>query len=152
MELQKKLASIVLIVISAATLVIAGIYFFGGSSDVTIQSMEYIKMHNTDPFLIWTVILFAITTLLTLGFSVVNIFSSRKALVGFGIALLAAGVLVLISYLLSDTSGSFDFMKEDEQPTLQTIRWAGAGIILTVILAVVAFVGIIVSEIVRAVQ
>jgi len=58
-------------------------------------------------------------------------------------------VLVVVSYLLA-TTDPIVIPTLEKEPTATTLRWVGTGLIATYILAVVAFVGIIASEVIRA--
>ncbi|MBA7549794.1 hypothetical protein ES705_42289 [subsurface metagenome] len=99
--------------------------------------------------LVWTFILFIIAGLATLIFSFVNIFLNPKAIKNFLIALGIAVVLIGISYLIS-SSKPIDLDTFTSDPSAGTLKWVGTGLIVTYILAIVAFFGIIASEILRA--
>jgi len=133
----QKIAAGVLYVLAGLTIIFAGLYFFGGDdpSYSTEAGSTVTPKSYTDLALIWGLILAGTITVLTLGFSILSIVTSPKALKGFGMALAAGVVLVGISYALADKS---------------EYVLVGTGINLTIILAVLAFVGIIASEIYRA--
>lgn len=133
----QKIAAGVLYLLAGLAVIFAGMYFFGG--DATPWENEAgIKMEPksfTDLVLVYAAVLAGLITLLTLGFSLFSIAVSPKAIKGFGLSLAAAAVLVGISWAFTGASG-FD--------------WVGVGINMTIILAVVAFVGILVSEVYNA--
>ncbi|MBN1953331.1 MAG: hypothetical protein JW801_19150 [Bacteroidales bacterium] len=135
----QKIAAGVLYVLAGLSILFAAFYFFGGDdpSYATEAGTTVTPKSYTDLALIWTVVLAVLITVLTLGFSILAIVTSPKALKGFGISLVAGVVLVGISYALADKS---------------EYVWVGTGINLTIILAVIAFVGIIASEVYRAIK
>lgn len=143
----QKLSSVILIIIGGLSILFAGLYYLGGSYMVGI----YPAKSFTSLILIWTVILFVIAGIATLLFSLVNIFSDKRVMKGFIIALGVGIVLILISYVLASAEPMGDIISENiKAPSSATLKWVGTGLNATYILAIVAFVGIIASEIFRA--
>jgi len=135
----QKIALGTLYLLAGLAVIFAGMYFFGGNA-TPWENEAGIKREPkqyTDVVLVYAAVLAGLITLLTLGFSAYSIITSSKAQKGFGIAVAAGVVLVGISYAFTGMKG-FD--------------WVAIGINLTIILAVLAFVGIIVSEVYRAIK
>ena len=144
----QKVSSIILTIIAGLSVIFAGLYFLGGSVPETIGT-TYEAKNYTSLVLVWAVVLFIIAAAATLIFSFLNIFSNPKALKGFLIGLAIAVVLIAVSYLLA-SSEPLVIPTLEKEPTASTIRWVGTGLNATYILAVVAFIGIIASEVMRA--
>ena len=144
----QKISSIILWVLGGLSIIFAGFYYLGGSVPETIGT-QFEEKNFTELVLVWAVILFIIAALTTLIFSLKSIFSSKKALMNFLIILGIGVVLVVISYLLA-TSDPLTIASIEKEPTSATLRWVGTGLNATYILAVVAFVGILASEVIRA--
>ncbi len=144
----QKLSTVILILIAGLSLIFAGMYYLGGSY---IYKEIYTAKNFTSLVLVWAVVLFLIAGIATLLFSLVNIFSSPKVLKGFLISLGLAVGLVLLSYLLASSAQLPDSIRpENINPTESTLKWVGTGLNATYILALVSFVGIIASEVIRA--
>lgn len=138
----QKISSIILWVIAGLSVLFALLYFLGGTANEVTGEKNF-----TSSILTWSLILFIITGIATVLFSFLNIFTNTKAVKNFVIVLVIAIVLVGISYLMA----SSDMLEvATEQPTTQTLKWVGTGLNATYLLAIVAFFGIIFSEIARA--
>jgi glucan phosphoethanolaminetransferase (alkaline phosphatase superfamily) len=103
----------------------------------------------TSIFLVWALVLFIVAAVATLIFSFANVFSNPKVLKSFLVILGIGAVLVLVSYLMA-SSEPLTIVNLPEEPTASTLKWVGTGLNLTYILAIVAFVGIIASEVINA--
>ena len=145
----QKISSIVLTIRAGVSVIFAGLYFFGGSVPETVGTTLEEKNY-TELILIWGVILFIIAALSTLAFSLVNVITNPKALRGFMVGLLVFAVLLGISYLLASSDPINMETVRDLDPSARTMKWVGTGLNATYILAIVAFIGIIASEVVRA--
>ena len=144
----QRVSSVILYILAGLSVVFAGLYYLGGSVPETIGTTFEAK-NFTSLVLVWALILFVITGVSTLLFSFANIFSSAKVIKSFLIVLGLAVVLVAISYVMA-SSLPLDILHEDiAVPTGSTLRWVGTGLNATYILAIVAFFGIILSEILR---
>ncbi|MEZ5070166.1 MAG: hypothetical protein R2751_04145 [Bacteroidales bacterium] len=62
---------------------------------------EYLIYQHTSIALIWAYILFVLTGIAALGFPLVAVFSRPKGLIRLGLVLVAAAVIVIVSYVLS---------------------------------------------------
>jgi magnesium-transporting ATPase (P-type) len=144
----QKISSIVFLVLGGLSIIFAGFYFLGGSVPETVGT-PFEEKNFTSLVLIWALVLFIIAALATLIFSFANIFMNPKVLKGFLIILGLGVVLVLISYFMA-SSEPLTILNLPKEPTPSTLKWVGTGLNMTYILAIVAFVGIIVSEVIRA--
>lgn len=143
----QKISSIIFTIIAVLSIVFFGLYFLGGSVPETVGT-QFEAKNFTSLVLVWAVILFVIAALATLLFSFANIFTNPKAIKGFLVALGVAVVLFVVSYLLSSSAPiNIDTVKDT---SASTMKWVGTGLNATYILAIVAFVGIIASEVMRA--
>lgn len=145
----QKLSTVILIIIAGLSLVFAGMYYLGGSY---IYNEIYKAMNFTSLVLVWAVILFLVAGVATLLFSLVNIFSNPKVLRGFLISLGLAVVVFLISFLLASSAQLPESIRPDDIPTASTLKWVGTGLNATYLLALVSFVGIIATEVIRALK
>jgi len=141
---MQKISTIVLYVIAIISVVLAGLFFFGPTKDYGAHSDVPVF---TDLNLLWAVVLFIATVVITFVFAIENIATHPKALKRAVISLIAAGVLVLVSYILAsgDPVGG-----RAEDISGSTLKWVGTGLIATYILGGIAIVGIIASEVYRA--
>ena len=140
----QKLTSYVLYVLMIVT-VIFGIMFFAGPKVDNELGMDIPKF--TGAILSWSYVLFAIAAVVTIVFSILGIFSSTNGLKNALISIGAVVVLFLISYSLG-SSEPLPGLAEDYSPA--TFKWVDTGLFATYILAGVAFIGIIASEVMRA--
>lgn len=144
----QKISTIILYIIAGLSVLFAGLYFLGGTVPDTVGT-SYEEKNFTSVILIWSVILFIIAGVATLIFSFANIFTNPKVLKSFFVVLALAVVLGVISYFLasSEPIANWDFAPK---PTPGILRWVGTGLNATYILAIIAFLGIIASEVWRA--
>ncbi len=147
----QKISSVVLTIITGLSIVFAGFYYLGGSVPETVGTPFEAKTY-TSLVLVWSGILFAIATLATLVFSFANILSSPKVLKGALIALVLGGVLFVVSYFTASSEPLSILNPQIPTPSEATLKWVGTGLNATYILAVVAFVGIIATEVYRAIK
>ena len=145
----QKISAIVLWIIAGLSVIIAGLYFLGGSVPETIGT-QFEEKNFTSLILVWAVILFLIAALATLIFSFMNIFSNPKVIKNFLVVLGIAVVLLVLSFLLASAEPLSVLSPDVPEPTESTLRWVGTGLNATYILALVAFLGIIATEIYRA--
>jgi hypothetical protein len=144
----QKISSVILYIIAGLSIIFAGMYYLGGSVPETVGTITEEKNY-TSLVLVWALILFIIAAILTLAFSIINVISNTKALKGALIILAIAVVLVGISYLMA-SSAPMEIANLKSPPTAGTFKWVGTGLNATYLLALVAFVGIIASEVIRA--
>lgn len=142
---MQKTSTIVLYVLSAVSIVLALLFFFGPTTMEGAEEVPKFYTHN----LAWAGILFVAAVALTLLFSIGYIITHPKALKGAAIALLGLGVLVLISYVLA-SDAPIKGVKVVVSPS--GLRWIGTALYATYILGAVAIISIVVSEIYGAVK
>jgi hypothetical protein len=144
---MQKISSIVLYLLAAISVILAILFFVGGeTSDAAGQATG--EPRFTALFLSWSYVLFFIAVALTLLFSLYYIITHPKALKGTLVTLAVGAVLVVIAYLLASTEPVPGRGIEDT--TESTLKWVGTGLYLTWILGGLAILGIIASEIYRA--
>lgn len=138
-----KITAIILYALMAVSVVLAILLFAGPrvENDLGVVMPQY-----TGTILSWAYILVAIAAVVTIVFSFIGVFSSTKGLKNALISIGAVVVLFVISYSL----GSGDALPDMEDVSAATFKWVDTGLIATYILAIVAFVGIIASEVMRA--
>ena len=141
----QKTAITILWILAGISIIVAGLYYLGGSVNEVTGEKRF-----TSIALIWTLILFIATGLTTLIFSFVNVFTDSKAVKGFLIILGIAVGLGIISYLLASSAPIDSLAEVNKFPSAGTMKWVGTGLNATYILAIVAFFGIIASEVLRA--
>lgn len=145
----QRISAIIFYIIAGLSIVFAGMYYLGGSVPETIGT-TYEAKNFTSLVLTWALILFIITGVSTLLFSFANIFSNAKVVKSFVIVLGLAVVLFVISYVLASSLPLMNLNEDIAVPTGTTLKWVGTGLNATYILAIVAFFGIIASEVIRA--
>jgi hypothetical protein len=138
-------AATILWILAGVSVIIAGLYYLGGTSDEFTGEKNF-----TSIALIWTVILFIVAGLATLIFSFVNIFTNPRAFKNFLVVLAIAVGLGAISYILASPEPIQSLLDVNIDPSSSTLKWVGTGLNATYILAVIAFIGIIASEVLRA--
>lgn len=143
----QKTALTILWVLAGVSVVVAGLYYLGGTVDEFTGEKNF-----TSVALIWSLILFIIAGIATLAFSFVNVFSNPKTFKSFLIILGLAVGLGIISYLMASAEPIQSLLELNlkNPPTGTTLKWVGTGLNATYILAIVAFFGIIASEVLRA--
>lgn len=138
-----KISSIVLYILAGISVVLALMFYLGPSEKVGSYDAPVFTSQN----LIWAGVLFAVTVAITLVFALVHIITHPKALRGAVIALVSAGVLILVAYLLSSDA---PVNSRGVTATGTTLKLVDTGLYVTYILAGLALLGIILSEVVRA--
>jgi len=141
----QKTALTILWILAGSSVIVAGLYYLGGTANEVSGAKNF-----TSVALVWTLILFIIAGLTTLAFSFLNVFSDPKALKGFLIVLGIAIGLGLISFLMASSEPIQSLVDLNIETTSSTMKWVGTGLNATYILAIVAFFGIIASEVLRA--
>lgn len=140
----QKLSTIILYILAAVSVVIAGLFYLGGTVPETIGTV-FEEPTYTQAILTWAAILFVIAAVLTVLFSFLGVFTSTHGLRNAAIIIVAAVVLIGVSYALSS-----DAPIAGREETATTLKWVDTGLFSAYILAGLAFVGIIASEISRA--
>ena len=143
----QKISSIVLYIIAGISVIFAGMYYLGGSVPETVGT-SFEEKNFTSIILIWSVVLFLVAGIATLVFSLVNVFSNPKVVKNFLLVLALTVVLLVVSYIFASSEPLTNLSVSE--PSASTLKWVGTGLIATYILAIVAFIGIIVSEVYSA--
>jgi hypothetical protein len=128
------------------SLVLIGIFFFGGFVEGT-EGTSIAEPLITETILKWAYVLLIITAIILIGFQLVFMLTNLKALKRMGIILAVVAALIFASYQLADDTvlNLIQYTGPDNVPgTLQTV---GTAIIFTYILGVLAIVAIIYSAI-----
>lgn len=146
----QRISSIVLIVIMGISIILACLFYFGGSVPSSVgTSME--EKSFTTINLIWGIILFAVALITTLVFTFMNIFANPQIIKNFLLVFGLAVLLLLVSYLTA-SSEPLVHINIDKLPSPAVLKWVGTGLNAAIILAGVAFLGIIVTEILRGIK
>jgi hypothetical protein len=146
----QRISMIVLIAIMGISIILACLFYFGGSVPETIgTTME--EKSFTSVNLIWGVILFVIAVIITLTFSLINILSNPRFIKNFLLIFGLAALLVIISYLTA-SSDPLPHINVHKIPTPAMLKWVGTGLNASFILVGIAFLGIIISEILRGIR
>ena len=141
----QKTALTILWILAGASVIVTALYYLGGTANEVTGEKNF-----TSIALIWAVALFVIAGIATLGFSFANVFSDPKSLKSFLIILGIAVGLGLISYLMASSEPIQSLVDINKEASPGTMKWVGTGLNATYILAIVAFFGIIASEVLRA--
>jgi hypothetical protein len=130
----------------AVSLVLVGIFFFGGFVEGTAGTSAAEPV-ITETILKWAYVLLGITAAVAVVFQLIFMATNLKSLKRMGIILLIAAILIFVSYQLADDTvlNLIMYTGPDNVPgTLQTV---GTAIIFTYILGVLAIVAILYSSI-----
>jgi len=142
----QKTALTILWILAGASVIVTGLYYLGGTANEVTGEKNF-----TSVALVWSIILFIVAGLTTLGFSFLNVFSDPKGLKSFLIILGIAVGLGLVSFLMASSEPIQSLVDlENVDPSPSTMKWVGTGLNATYILALVAFFGIVASEVLRA--
>lgn len=138
---------ILLGVIMAITLVFLVMFYAG---DVVNEGTNQEHPVVTEAFIIWAYILLVITLVLTLGFSLYNMVTNPKGAKKSLVGLVGAGVVILIAFLLANDTPLYlpHYTGADNVPA--TLKMVDTGLFTSYILAGIAIVAIVVSEVSKA--
>jgi len=143
-----RLTSILLWAFMVITVIFALFFYIGGVVPGT-QGTRYEEPKVANSFIIYAYILFGITILLTLFFSIWNFVLNPKGLKSSLVFVAGAAILIGIAALLADnTVLSLPHYKgKDNVPT--TLFWTDVGLFVAYFLLIIAFLAIIYSVISR---
>jgi len=130
----------------AISIVLVGIFFFGGFVEGT-EGTNAAEPLIMETILKWSYVLLFVTIAVVIGFQLLFMFTNLKSLKSTGIILAIAGALIFASYQLADDAvlNLISYKGPDNVPgTLHTV---GTALIFTYILGVVAIVSILYSSI-----
>lgn len=144
---MQKVSKIVLYVLVAISVTLGFFFYLGGNVTEDTGLLTDEEPIYTAIYLTWTYALFFAAVALTLLFSLFYIVTHPKALKSALITLGVGAVLVFVAYLLASDA---PVPGRGVDATVQELKWVGTGIYVAYILGAVAIVGIVVSEIYRA--
>ncbi len=140
--------SIILWVLLGISLLLVGLFYFGGAIPGTEGTNMY-EPKITETLLNWAYVMVIATIVIALGFSIVNLITYPKALKQSIFILLGVGVLVIVSYYLaSDQILSMPGYDGNENVP-KTLKSVGTGLYLTYIIFGIAFLTIVYSEVAK---
>ncbi|MFC2098623.1 hypothetical protein ACFLSP_02645 [Bacteroidota bacterium] len=141
-----KISRYVLWALMAISLVLVGIFFFGGFVEGT-EGLANAEPLITETILRWSYVLLIITIIILVGFQLVFMLSNLAMLKRMGIILAIAAVLIFLSYQLADDTvmNLIQYTGPDNVPG--TLQLVGTSLIFTYILGVLAIVAILYSAI-----
>lgn len=141
-------ASILLWTFMVVTVIFALFFYIGGVVPGT-EGTRYEEPKATNSFIIYAYILFGISLVLTLFFSIWNFILNPKGLKSAIVLVAGAAILIGLAALLADnTVLSLPHYKgKDNVPT--TLFWTDVGLFVAYFLLIIAFLAIIYSVISR---
>ena len=125
------------------------VLFYMGSAVPGTEGTNMYEPTITETTLNWAYIMLFIAIALTIGFSVVNLITNPKALKRSLFILLGVGVLLVISYYLASDEVLSMPGYEGSENVPKTLKFAGTGLYLTYILAGIATLSILYSEVAK---
>lgn len=130
----------------AVSLVLVGIFFFGGFVENT-QGTSVAEPIVTETILRWAYILLILAAVATIVFPLIFIATNLKSAKRFGIVVLIAAVLIFICYQLADDTvlNLIQYTGPDNVP--RTLKIVDTFLILTYILGIGAIVSVLYSAI-----
>jgi amino acid transporter len=107
---------------------------------------------NPDPMLFYTYVLVAIAAVITLLFTILGVFSSKKSLKSSAIVLGIALVLIVIAYTMASDKMPTFFGVEAFHLTSTILKLVDTSLYLLYILTGIAFIGLFYTEIARSIK
>lgn len=141
-----RIINIILWVLMGVSIVLVVLFYFGK----IVPGTEETNMEEpviTELFLKWTYIMAIGATVVALGFSVVNLINNPKALKQSLIMIVVGAVLVVAAYFLADDRVLSMPGYEGTQNVPETLKFAGTFLWLAYILAGLAVLTILYSEV-----
>lgn len=143
-----KLLNILTIVMFAITVVLVGLFFFGGE----LPNAQYASPVYTDELIWWAYILMALTAVAAIVFPIGRLVSNPKQALKTLIAIVGMCLLVLIAYSLSDGT-IMNLPGYDGPDNVEgTLKFADTMLFTMYFLGIGAILAIIVTEIIRRVR
>ena len=145
-NLSNRLITILLWVLMAVTAVLLIIFYVGPVVEGT-GGTNYEEPVITSTFIVWAYILVGLTAGLTLVFSLLGLFMNPKGAKKSIFALVVAIAVIVIAWFLADDTvlNLPHYTGKDNVP--QTLQLVDTGLIMTYLLAGLAVVAIIYSEV-----
>ena len=148
MQKINKILNIVTIVMFVITVVLLGLFYFGGE----LPNSQYVTPVYTEQLLWWSYLLFGVAIVAALVFPIARLFTRPKEAMKSFIALAGIIVLVLIAYSMSDGTimNIPGYSGSDNVPG--TLKFTDTILITTYVLGIGAIGAIVVTEIIRRVR
>ena len=148
MQKINKILNIVTIVMFVITVVLLGLFYFGGE----LPNSQYATPVYTEQLLWWSYLLFGIAIVAALIFPIARLFTRPKEAMKSFIALAGIIVLVLIAYSMSDGTimNIPGYSGSDNVPG--TLKFTDTILITTYFLGIGAIGAIFLTEIIRRVR
>ncbi len=143
-----KIVSYILYALLLISVVLVGLFYFGK----VVPGTEGTNMEEpviTKTILLWAGILAGLTALLSLIFPIINMVTNPKAIKRTVITLVGVAVLIFIAWLLASDALLDMPHYEGKDNVPKTLKLAGTGLFTTYILAGLAVLSILYSEIVK---
>jgi hypothetical protein len=143
-----KIVTYVLYALMIVSVVLAVLFYFGK----VVPGTEGTNMHEpviTKTILLWAGFLAGITALLSLVFPVINIVTNPKAIKSTLITLVGVTILIFIAWMLASDAVLDMPQYEGKDNVPKILKLAGTGLYLTYILAGLAILSILYSEIIK---
>ena len=148
MQKINKILNIVTIVMFVITVVLLGLFYFGGE----LPNSQYVTPVYTEQLLWWSYLLFGVAIVAALVFPIARLFTRPKEAMKSFIALAGIIVLVLIAYSMSDGTimNIPGYSGSDNVPG--TLKFTDTILITNYFLGIGAIGAIVVTEIIRRVR
>ena len=148
MQKISKILNIVTIVMFVITVVLLGLFYFGGE----LPNSQYVTPVYTEQLLWWSYLLFGAAIVAALVFPIARLFTRPKEAMKSFIALAGIIVLVLIAYSMSDGTimNIPGYSGSDNVPG--TLKFTDTILITTYFLGIGAIGAIVATEIIRRVR
>ncbi len=143
-----KIVSYILYTLMIVSVVLAVLFYFGK----VVPGTEGTNMHEpvvTKTILLWAGILAGLTALLSLVFPIINMVTHPKAIKRTVITLVGVAVLIFVAWILASDVVLDMPHYEGKDNVPKTLKLAGTGLYTTYILAGLAVLSILYSEIVK---
>jgi len=146
--LYSKIISIVLWVLMGISIILLVLFYFGK----VVPGTEDTNLHEpviTQTFLVWAYILGGITAGLALTFPIINVIQNPKSAKKGLFVILGIAVLIFIAYSLASDHVLNIPGYDGKDNVTKTLKFTGTGLITMYILAGLAVLSIIYSEIAK---
>lgn len=146
--LYSKIISIVLWVLMGISIILLVLFYFGK----VVPGTEDTNLHEpviTQTFLVWAYILGGLTAGLALIFPIINVIQNPKSAKKGLFVILGIAVLIFIAYSLASDQVLNIPGYDGKDNVAKTLRFTGTGLITMYILAGLAVLSIIYSEIAK---
>jgi len=143
-----KIVTYVLYALMVVSVVLAVLFYFGK----VVPGTEGTNMHEpviTKTILLWAGILAGVTALLSLVFPIINIVTNPKAIKSTLITLVGVAILIFVAWMLASDAVLDLPQYEGKDNVPKILKLAGTGLYTTYILAGLAVLAILYSEIAK---